>query len=143
MLITVIVLFVICWAPTLVDNILVSFNILSQLHLGALKPMRQAFVLLSYFNSCLNPMVYAFMSRHFRQTFKSALCLCVNKEVTRQTRYERHLSFTTRSSICNHSVQRTPVLAGEPHEDTVDLACGISVSTLRSHSDRTKVNSFL
>ena len=41
MLVTVIVLFAVCWGPALIDNVLVAFGMLDRLNIGHLKPMRQ------------------------------------------------------------------------------------------------------
>jgi len=38
-----------------------------------LRYARQAFALMSYANSCVNPVVYAFMSRNFRAGFRKAI----------------------------------------------------------------------
>ena len=78
MLVTIVVLFVVCWGPSLVDNVLVSFGVLDRLHYGHLKYIRQAFALASYANSCVNPIVYAFLSKNFRQGFRATLCACVD-----------------------------------------------------------------
>ncbi|XP_035826801.1 cholecystokinin receptor type A-like [Aplysia californica] len=76
MLIVVVVLFAVCWGPILINNLLVSLRVLDSLHIGHLKPLRQAMFLLSYLNSSLNPLVYGFMSRHFRRGFREAICVC-------------------------------------------------------------------
>lgn len=76
MLVAIVALFGVCWAPGLVDNVLVSFGFLDRLHYGLLKYLRQAFACMSYGNSCVNPIVYALMSKNFRNGFKSALCAC-------------------------------------------------------------------
>ena len=73
MLITIIALFALCWGPLLIDNVLIAFEVLDRLHYGHLKPMRQAFSLMAYANSCLNPIVYAFMSKNFRSSFQNTL----------------------------------------------------------------------
>lgn len=47
--------------------------------------MREAFHVMSYFNSCVNPIVYGFMSKNFRQTFIKSLCGCLRgKEYIRR-----------------------------------------------------------
>ena len=90
MLVAVIVLFAVCWGPSLIDNVLVAYGWVEQLNYGYLKHMRQAFALMSYFNSCVNPCVYAFMSRNFRQTFQYAICSCIKgRDYTRNYRYQR------------------------------------------------------
>lgn len=113
MLVTIIVLFGICWAPSLIDNVLVAFGVLNRLHHGYLTPMRQVFSLMSYFNSCVNPCVYAFMSRNFRESFKYALCACARKERHgRNFRYNRSTSFQstfhTRTTSLSSTFSRSP-----------------------------------
>ncbi|XP_070196502.1 galanin receptor 2a-like [Littorina saxatilis] len=76
MLIVVVLLFAVCWGPVLINNVMVAAGVLNRLHYGYLKPLRQAFYLLSYLNSCLNPLVYGFMSRHFRASFRQAFFSC-------------------------------------------------------------------
>ena len=77
MLVAVVVLFAVSWGPILFNNVLVAFGVLEQLHLGWLKPMRQVFWLLAYLNSSLNPIVYGFMSKNFRESFRNTMWRCV------------------------------------------------------------------
>ncbi|XP_076462050.1 somatostatin receptor type 5-like [Babylonia areolata] len=99
MLVTVVLLFVLCWAPILTNNVLTAWGHLHHLNYGYLKPMRQAFFLLSYFNSCLNPAIYAFFSHNFRQSFKLAICACLRgKAFVRAYRYSLSVASTRASS---------------------------------------------
>ena len=77
MLVAIIIVFVICWAPITINNVLVAFKVLPMLHIGPVKYVREAFHVMSYANSCVNPIVYGFMSKNFRQTFRNSLCRCV------------------------------------------------------------------
>ncbi|XP_076352790.1 QRFP-like peptide receptor [Tachypleus tridentatus] len=99
MLVAVVLLFVTCWAPILSTNVLTAFGYLHHLNYGYLKPLRTAFHLLSYFNSCVNPCVYGFMSQNFRSSFKSALrmCMCAGKK--QRIRGHSSLSRTRTTSI--------------------------------------------
>lgn len=99
MLVLVIVLFIICWLPILTNNLLVAYGHLPSLNVGYLKPMREVFYLMAYSNSCVNPVVYGFMSKNFREAFIHALCSCIRgKEYIRRLRFERHNSSVTRST---------------------------------------------
>ncbi|KFM76629.1 hypothetical protein X975_00994, partial [Stegodyphus mimosarum] len=40
MLVAVVVLFIICWGPILITNLLTAFDVLDRLNYGYLKPMR-------------------------------------------------------------------------------------------------------
>ncbi|XP_024871283.1 pyroglutamylated RFamide peptide receptor-like isoform X4 [Temnothorax curvispinosus] len=74
MLVAVVVLFTICWTPLLVDNVLTAYEYLPRVKSGMHKHLNTAFQLMAYFNSCINPIVYGFMSKHFRENFMSAAC---------------------------------------------------------------------
>ena len=41
MLVAIIVLFAVCWGPTFIDDVLVTYGIIRKLTYGNLKPMRQ------------------------------------------------------------------------------------------------------
>ncbi|XP_015922792.1 QRFP-like peptide receptor [Parasteatoda tepidariorum] len=98
MLVAVVILFIICWGPILITNVLTSFDILDRLNYGYLKPMRTAFHLLSYFNSCINPCVYGFLSANFRNSFKAAFLTCMCGK-TQKKRVQRALSRTGTTSV--------------------------------------------
>ena len=95
MLVLVIVLFALCWGPMLVDNVLTAFSVTRRQSQGHLRYLRLTFSLLAYFNSCVNPVVYAFMSKNFRQSFAGAVPCCW---WCFRDRTERASSFTTRNS---------------------------------------------
>ncbi|CAH0562013.1 unnamed protein product [Brassicogethes aeneus] len=92
MLIAVVVLFVICWTPLLVDNVLTAYNILPTERVGTLKYMLTTFHLLAYCNSCINPIIYGFMSRSFRESFVRALCCTSDKRTSKNSFTLRHIS---------------------------------------------------
>lgn len=74
MLVVIIAVFVICWTPYLVMNILQSFGVVeTQLH-GISKYLKTTFILMAYLNSALNPIIYGFMCRSFRESFRSTVC---------------------------------------------------------------------
>ena len=80
------------------NDLLVSFKLLDNLHEGILRPLRITFFLMSYFNSCTNPIVYAFMSRHFRNTFKYTLfLLCRKYTIVHHQKQQAKYSCETRS----------------------------------------------
>lgn len=95
MLVLVIILFAVCWGPLLLDNVLIAFGIVEKYNYGHLKYMRQAFSLMAYANSCVNPIVYAFMSRNFRDSFVHTLCSCIKGETYRRRhQFMRQISGT-------------------------------------------------
>ena len=50
MLVAVVALFVLCWAPVLIDNVLTAYGVLPFLRTSGLKHMATAFHLMAYFN---------------------------------------------------------------------------------------------
>ncbi|XP_073997680.1 QRFP-like peptide receptor isoform X2 [Rhodnius prolixus] len=97
MLVAVVIVFILCWAPVLVDNVLTSYDILPHIREGTLKQLATYFQLLAYFNSCVNPLVYGFMSKNFRESFSKALC-CRRKVPRRQL----SVSHTRTTSLINY-----------------------------------------
>ncbi|XP_061175057.1 QRFP-like peptide receptor isoform X2 [Saccostrea echinata] len=96
MLMVIVVLFAICWGPILLNNLLVAFKVIDNLHTGILKPMRMAFHLMSYANSCVNPIVYGIMSKNFQDSLKSVLKCFKSPQTYRTYVYSTD---TTRASI--------------------------------------------
>ncbi|XP_048761367.1 QRFP-like peptide receptor [Ostrea edulis] len=100
MLMVIVVLFAICWGPILLNNLLVAARVISDLHEGFLKPMRMTFHLMSYANSCINPIVYGFMSKNFQDSLKSVFKCCNSPQTYRTYVYSTD---TTRASILKSS----------------------------------------
>ncbi|KAE8578944.1 hypothetical protein XENTR_v10023842 [Xenopus tropicalis] len=73
MVVIIVAVFVFCWLP---------FYILNIVNLSFFVPEEPAFagvyffvVVLSYANSCANPILYGFLSDNFKQSFQKVLCL--------------------------------------------------------------------
>lgn len=82
MLIVVVIIFVLCWTPILVINVLKAFQLIPLLNYGHMKAIVTTFHLFSYANSCVNPIIYGFMSKNFRASFKAALFKCLGYKST-------------------------------------------------------------
>ena len=81
--------------------------------------MRQAFAIMSYFNSCVNPIVYAFMSRNFRETFKYALCGCIHGKNYMRT--HRYTCQTSQARDTSFSMTRTISIKNDMETEASDL----------------------
>ena len=68
LLVVIILIFVICWGPANVAYLLYNLGILDASYLYG--PIDSTFTLLAYFNSCLNPVVYAIRYPKFRVALK-------------------------------------------------------------------------
>lgn len=65
MLILVVILFLVCWGPRLIMEIVIKCCLSTFNH--AIYTLRIVFYLLPFVHSCLNPIVYGFMSTKFRR----------------------------------------------------------------------------
>ncbi|KAM9363771.1 somatostatin receptor type 3 [Symphorus nematophorus] len=70
MVVVVVAVFVLCWLPFYALNIV---NLLVVLP-GYLRGLYFFVVVLSYANSCANPILYGFLSDNFKRGFRKALC---------------------------------------------------------------------
>ncbi|XP_034448682.1 somatostatin receptor type 5 [Hippoglossus hippoglossus] len=75
MVVIVVAVFVFCWLPFYVLNII---NLLVSLP-SDYQGLYYFVVLLSYANSCANPIVYGFLSDNFKRGFRKALCRSTRK----------------------------------------------------------------
>ncbi|XP_026468887.1 somatostatin receptor type 1-like [Ctenocephalides felis] len=96
MLSVVVTLFAVCWSPLLVDNVMTSFGLGSPVRQGPNKHWHTAFHLMAYFNSCINPIVYGFMSKSFRDSF--ALTLCCSSKGAKGVRRDKSRNWSSKSS---------------------------------------------
>ncbi|XP_063601966.1 QRFP-like peptide receptor [Penaeus indicus] len=98
MLVVVVVLFIICWAPLLITNVIKSFKLMPLFEPHSFyKHLLNAVHLLAYFNSCINPIVYGFLSKNFRESFYAALCPCLRP--VRPPLRQMSLSHTRTTSV--------------------------------------------
>lgn len=72
MVVTIVVVFAICWLPFYTINICVVF--MSIPHHISLRKLFQFTVALSYINSCVNPILYVCLSESFGRAFQAMLC---------------------------------------------------------------------
>ncbi|XP_069123050.1 allatostatin-A receptor-like [Argopecten irradians] len=73
MVVIVVVIFAICWLPIQIVFVLISFGHVgmhSRFFVGSLIASN----CLAYMNSCVNPVLYAFLSENFRRSFRRLLC---------------------------------------------------------------------
>ncbi|KAK2141857.1 hypothetical protein LSH36_1031g00010 [Paralvinella palmiformis] len=84
MLLMIIVVFFLCWGPKLVLNVMKRHE-LKILHLDPAFYVSLVINLLPYIHSCINPIIYSFMSNNFRRSLRTGCRAC--------SRWERHRSF--------------------------------------------------
>ncbi|KAF6734753.1 Pyroglutamylated RFamide peptide receptor [Oryzias melastigma] len=80
MMVTIVLLFTICWAPFHTVHMLFEYNDLEKKYDGVTLNMIIAIVqAVGFFNSFNNPIVYAFMNENFKKTCVSTLSRCIRK----------------------------------------------------------------
>ncbi len=70
MLCIVVLLFLVCWAPRLLLNVFIKWELVT--YDVTLYRLRIALYLLPFVHSCLNPIIYSFMSSNFRRLLRRA-----------------------------------------------------------------------
>ncbi|GAA6088945.1 somatostatin receptor type 5 [Tachysurus ichikawai] len=73
MVVVIVVAFVLCWLPFYMINIVNLIFILPEN--SVMVGVYFFSVILTYANSCANPVLYGFLSDNFRQSFRKVLCL--------------------------------------------------------------------
>ncbi|XP_074654545.1 cholecystokinin receptor type A-like [Tubulanus polymorphus] len=97
MLITLVVIFLLCWGPKLILQVLIKYKA-GYLYAKGAQYGKAFLYLLPYIQSCVNPIVYGFMSSNFRRGLRNACrsYICHNRRAyecffhrgTRMSEYE-------------------------------------------------------
>ena len=74
MVVMVVAVFALCWLPIHVVLMIQNFGRYPES--AAFVDLQIASNCLAYMNSCVNPLLYAFVSSNFRESFRKVLCCC-------------------------------------------------------------------
>ncbi|XP_015240398.1 somatostatin receptor type 5-like [Cyprinodon tularosa] len=80
MVVIIVLVFVLCWLPFFTINIYNLCHTIPENETSAAAYF--SLVILTYVNSCANPVLYGFLSENFRQSFKKVLCFYKQKNCT-------------------------------------------------------------
>ncbi|XP_059203137.1 somatostatin receptor type 5-like [Centropristis striata] len=72
MVVIIVLVFVLCWLPFFTTNIVNLIHIIPENNTTA--AVYFFLVILTYVNSCANPILYGFLSENFKQSFQKVLC---------------------------------------------------------------------
>ncbi|XP_041500538.1 pyroglutamylated RF-amide peptide receptor [Microtus oregoni] len=83
MMVTVVALFAVCWAPFHVFHMMIEYsNFEKEYDEVTIKMIFAIVQIIGFFNSICNPIVYALMNENFKKNFVSAVCFCIVKETS-------------------------------------------------------------
>ncbi|XP_064918237.1 pyroglutamylated RF-amide peptide receptor isoform X2 [Columba livia] len=117
MMVTVVFLFAVCWAPFHVIHMMIEYSNFEKEYDDVTVKMIFAIVqIIGFFNSICNPIVYAFMNENFKKNFLSAICFCVVKENASPTRQFGNSGITMRQQKASVS-QRDPIDSDEARRE--------------------------
>ncbi|XP_062992181.1 pyroglutamylated RF-amide peptide receptor [Elgaria multicarinata webbii] len=117
MMVTVVVLFAICWAPFHVMHMMIEYsNFEREYDDVTIKMIFGIVQVIGFSNSICNPIVYAFMNENFKKNFLSAICFCIIKENQSPSRRHGNLGITMiqqKEGVC----RREPVSMEESRRE--------------------------
>ncbi|KAM6401686.1 pyroglutamylated RF-amide peptide receptor [Pluvialis apricaria] len=117
MMVTVVFLFAVCWAPFHVIHMMIEYSNFEKKYDDVTVKMTFAIVqIIGFFNSICNPIVYAFMNENFKKNFLSAICFCIVKENASPTRQLGNSGITMRRQKASVS-QRDPIDSDEARRE--------------------------
>ncbi|XP_054287823.1 QRFP-like peptide receptor [Macrosteles quadrilineatus] len=115
MLVLIVVMFVVCWGPIIVLDLLTAYHVVPEHAAGTTKHVRTVFHLMAYLNSCVNPLVYGFMSKHFRESFQKTLCRWCRGPPRRQLSVSQSRATSIRFKERDRSTMLTQLTTHSPH----------------------------
>lgn len=79
MVVIIVLVFVLCWLPFFTTNIVNLVYTIPENNITA--TIYFILVILTYVNSCANPILYGFLSNNFKQSFQKVLCVAQANEL--------------------------------------------------------------
>lgn len=98
MLIFVVAMFLFCWGPRLIMNVLIKLDLVS--FTQTVYSIRIGCFLLSFIHSAINPFIYGFMSSNFRKIICMP-CSSHNSNLS-LTNFQNHLVSSSTSEVHHH-----------------------------------------
>ncbi|XP_029807058.1 pyroglutamylated RF-amide peptide receptor, partial [Suricata suricatta] len=110
MMVTVVALFAVCWAPFHVVHMMIEYSNFEKEYDDVTIKMIFAIVqIIGFSNSICNPIVYAFMNENFKKNFLSAVCYCIVKETLSPARRHGNSGITMKQKKAVFSQRENPV----------------------------------
>ncbi|PSN57870.1 hypothetical protein C0J52_05644, partial [Blattella germanica] len=101
MLILVVILFLICWGPRIILQVIIKHNL--HTFTQTTYAFKVTFDLLPYIHACMNPFIYSFMSKNFRRALQRQLEKFGCKKKTRTGSSRMAIASSTRISKSQRS----------------------------------------
>ena len=132
LLILVIVLFALLWLPVHV-HLIVTYSAHTSRHIDtdAYEFFRTLFHILAYSNSCVNPLIYNFVSKDFRDGFADVV-RCRRNDVSRASHVDQ-LPMTKSTAACQQSPESRH--RGRPCNESEIVPLSNGHVTMMSHGD--------
>lgn len=126
MLIFVVAIFLLCWGPRLIMNVVIKLGLVSFTQTAY--SVRIGCFLLSFIHSAINPFIYGFMSSNFRKI----MCMSCSSHTSNlnSTNFQNHLASCSGSEVHHHYHHH---LHHHLHHHTSDKV--ESIQSISKHSD--------
>uniref|UniRef100_G1L8M8 Pyroglutamylated RF-amide peptide receptor n=1 Tax=Ailuropoda melanoleuca TaxID=9646 RepID=G1L8M8_AILME len=110
MMVTVVALFAVCWAPFHVVHMMIEYSNFEKEYDDVTIKMIFAIVqIIGFSNSICNPIVYAFLNENFKKNFLSAVCYCIVKETLSPARRHGNTRITMMQNKAMFAQRENPV----------------------------------
>ncbi|XP_011884621.1 PREDICTED: pyroglutamylated RFamide peptide receptor isoform X2 [Cercocebus atys] len=110
MMVTVVALFAVCWAPFHVVHMMIEYSNFEKEYDDVTIKMIFAIVqIIGFSNSICNPIVYAFMNENFKKNVLSAVCYCIVNKTFSPAQRHGNSGITMMQKKAKFSLRENPV----------------------------------